>query len=93
MEEKTSFEYSLYKDGTPDHINEIDDIDFVIDTLVNLSNLKPQKYDLIFELHQKYSVREGFREKFLEKTLKKNSNFVNILFEKMQKIIMLSIYI
>jgi len=82
MEEKIVFEYSLYKDGTPDHIIEIDDIDFVISTLVNLSIFRPQKYELIFELHRKYSERKGFREKFLARALKMNSNFVRILIDK-----------
>ena len=82
MEEKIRFEYSLFRDGTPDHIEEIDDIDFVINTLVNLSIFRPHKHELIFELHQKYSEKEGFREKFLERALKMNSNFVNILIEK-----------
>jgi len=82
MEEKIAFEYSLYRDGTPNQIEEIDDIDFVINTLVNLSNLKPLKYDLILELHKKYSERKGFREKFLKKALNQKSFFVNLLFEK-----------
>jgi len=82
MEEKLKFEYSLFRDGKPDHIEEIDDIDFVINTLVNLSIFRPQKYELIFEIHRKYSEREGFREKFLERALKQNSNFINLLIEK-----------
>jgi len=82
MDEKIEFEYSLYRDGTPEHIKEIDDIDFVISTLVNLSILRPHKFELIFDLHRKYSERNGFREKFLEKALNQNSNFVNILIDK-----------
>ena len=82
MEEKIQFECSLFGDGTPDKIIEIDDIDFVINTLVNLSIFRPQKYELIFMLHRKYSLRKGFKEKFLERTLKRNRNFINILIEK-----------
>ena len=37
MDEKIAFEYSLYRDGIPNNIKEIDDIDFIINTLVNLS--------------------------------------------------------
>jgi len=82
MEKKILFEYLLFKDGEPGIIPEIDDIDFVINTLINLSNFKPHKYDLIFELHKKYSERKGFREKFFEQLLKQKSFFVNLLFEK-----------
>jgi len=82
MEEKILFEFLLFRDGKPDNIPEIDDIDFVINTLINLSNFRPQKYDLVFEFHKKYSERKGFREQFLEKALKQKSFFVNLLFEK-----------
>jgi len=82
MEKKISFEYQLFRDETPDNIEEIDDIDFVINTLVNLSRFKPQKYDLIFKFHQKYSERKEFKEKFLEKALRQNFFFVSLLIEK-----------
>ena len=82
MEKKILFEYQLFRDETPDNIEEIDDIDFVINTLVNLSSFKPNKNDLIFMFHQKYSERKGFREKFLEKALNRNSLFVSLLVDK-----------
>jgi len=76
------FEYSLFRDGTPDHIEEIDDIEFIINTLVSLSKFRPLKYEIIFILHQNYSAKIGFREKFLERVLKHNCAFVNILIKK-----------
>jgi len=82
MEEKILFERALFRDGKPDHYREIDDIDFVVNTLVNLSKFRPQKSELIFEFHQIYSTRNGFREKFLERALNQNSFFVNILIDK-----------
>ena len=65
MQDKIIFEALLFRDGKPDNIPEIDDIDYIINTLVNLSKLRPLKYDLILELIQKYSQRKGFIEKFL----------------------------
>jgi len=82
MEEKISFEIALFRDGIPDCIVEIDDVDFVINTLVNLSIFRPLKYDMIFELHKSYSCKKDFREKFLDKALKKNNFFVSLLIDK-----------
>jgi len=81
-DEKSFFEYSLFRDGTPDNIPEMDDIDFIINTLVNLSIFRPRQYELIINLHRIYSKRKGFREKFLERALYRNGSFINVLIKE-----------
>ena len=46
-----------------------------------MSIFKPQKFDIIFELHHKYSERRGFKEKFLEMACKRNIIFVGLLID------------
>jgi len=82
MNSLIAYELSLFRDGKTDNIIEIDDSDFIINTLINLSRLRPQQYELVIALHQKYLKMQRFREKFLEKVLKKNCLFVSHLIDK-----------